>query len=141
MPAQQLMNDFIKEGRNIAYVVDEYGGTAGLITLEDILEEIFGEIEDEYDDDDIKVKKISDSEYHINGRFEVDRLNEEYHLNIPEGDYETISGFILAHHEKIPEQDEVIQIDHFLFTILEVTEKKIETIKLELPADTILEEF
>lgn len=140
MPAQQLMNDFIKEGRTIAYVVDEYGGTAGIITLEDILEEIFGEIEDEYDDDEIKVKKISDYEYHINGRYEVDRLNEEYKIGIPEGDYETISGFILAHHENIPDLDEVIQIDQFQFTILEVTEKKIETIKLVLPETPLLNE-
>lgn len=129
-PAQQLLNDFIKEGKSIAYVVDEYGGTTGIITLEDILEEIFGEIQDEYDDEDPMVKQISESEYHLSGRVEIDRLNSDYHLDIPEGDYETISGFILAHHENIPEKDEVIEIEPFEITILEGTEKKIETVKL-----------
>jgi putative hemolysin len=136
-PAQQLLNDFIKEGRSIAYVVDEYGGTAGIITLEDILEEIFGEIDDEYDDDALMVKQIAPNEFHLNGRFEVDRLNEEFNLGIPEGDYETISGFILMHHENIPEKDEVIQIEHFQFTILEVTAKKIETVKLVVLSNTL----
>lgn len=134
-PAQQLLNDFIKEGRSIAYVVDEYGGTAGIITLEDILEEIFGEIQDEYDDEDVLAKQISENEYHLSARIEVDRLNDDFELNIPEGDYETIGGFILSHHENIPEQDEVIDIEDFEFTIIEGSEKKIETVKLVVKDD------
>lgn len=129
-PAPQLLNDFIKEGRNMAYVVDEYGGTAGIVTLEDILEEIFGEIEDEHDDDRISARQISDNEYILAGRLEVDQLNDSFNLQIPEGDYETISGFILQHHENIPEQNEIIDIDGYSFEILEVTEKKIETVRL-----------
>lgn len=131
-PAPQLLNEFIKESRSIAYVVDEYGGTSGIVTLEDILEEIFGEIEDEHDDERIMVRQISDREYILSGRLEVDRLNEEFGLDIPEGDYETVSGFILMHHENIPDLHEVIEIDRFTFTVLEVTERKIETVKLRV---------
>ncbi len=128
--AQGLLNDFIKEARNIAYVVDEYGGTSGMITMEDILEEIFGEIHDEYDNETVIAKQIGENEYMISGRYEVDRLNDEYNLEIPEGEYETISGFILIHHEKIPELNDVVEIDDFMFTITDVTEKKIEMVRL-----------
>lgn len=134
-PAQELMNEFIREGRNIAYVVDEYGGTAGIITLEDILEEIFGEIQDEHDDEEILAKQIGENEYQLAARIEVDRLNSDFDLQIPEGDYETIGGFILAHHENIPELEQVIEIENFIFTILEGTEKKIETVKLVVDDD------
>jgi len=129
-PAHKLLNDFIKEARNIAYVVDEYGGTSGMVTLEDILEEIFGEIQDEHDKDTVMVRKISNNEYILSGRLEVDLLNDEYDLDIPEGDYETISGFILIHHENIPSLHDTITVDDFTFTILEVTEKMIKTVKL-----------
>ncbi len=134
-PAQQLLNDFIREGRNIAYVVDEYGGTAGVVTLEDILEEIFGEIQDEYDNEAILAKQISENEYRLSARVEVDRLNDDFDLKIPEGEYETIGGFILSHHENIPQQEDVIEIENFEFTILEGSEKKIETVKLLVKND------
>jgi CBS domain containing-hemolysin-like protein len=131
----ELLNEFIKEARSISYVVDEYGGTAGIITLEDILEEIFGEIQDEHDDERVMARQISEHEFILSGRLEVDKLNSEFDLKLPEeGDYETISGFILMHHENIPDLNEVIEIEGFTFTILEVTEKKIETVKLTLAA-------
>jgi len=132
---QQLLNEFIKENKSIAWVVNEYGGTAGVITLEDILEEIFGEIDDEYDKDDLVVNQISKNEFILSGRLEIDRLNEEYHLDFPEGDYDTISGFIIDYHETIPEKNEKIEIGKYHFKILDVSETKIETVKLEIIQD------
>ena len=132
---QQLLNEFIKENKSIAWVVNEYGGTAGVITLEDILEEIFGEIDDEYDKDDLVVNQISKNEFILSGRLEIDRLNEEYHLDFPEGDYDTISGFIIDYHESIPEKNEIIEIGKYHFKILDVSETKIETVKLEIIQD------
>ncbi len=129
---QQLLNEFIKENKSIAWVVNEYGGTAGVITLEDILEEIFGEIDDEYDKNELVVNQLSKNEFILSGRLEIDRLNEEFDLEIPEGDYDTISGFIIDHHESIPEKNEEIEIGKFLFKILDVSETKIETVKLEI---------
>jgi CBS domain containing-hemolysin-like protein len=129
-PAHEVLRELIKEARNLAYVVDEYGGTAGIITLEDILEEIFGEIQDEHDDERVLARQIGENEYILAGRLEVDKLNSDFDLHIPEGEYETISGFILTHYENIPSQHDVIEIDIYTFTILEVTEKKIETIKM-----------
>ncbi|MCB9032302.1 MAG: HlyC/CorC family transporter [Chitinophagales bacterium] len=127
---QKLMNEFIKEHKNIAWVVDEYGGTAGVITLEDILEEIFGEIDDEYDKDELIENQLAKNEFLLSGRTEIDHLNEEFDLNIPEGDYETLSGFIISHSETIPEKDETITIGKYQFKILDVSETKIETVKL-----------
>ncbi|MCP4121611.1 MAG: HlyC/CorC family transporter [Bacteroidetes bacterium] len=135
MPAPQLLNELIKEAKSIAYVVDEYGGTAGIVTLEDILEEIFGEIQDEHDKDTNMARQIAPNEYMLSGRLEVDLLNDEFDLDIPEGEYETISGFILAYHENIPALHDIISIDDFTFTILEVTERKIETLKLVVHKD------
>ena len=132
MHIQKLLNEFIKENKNIAWVVNEYGGTAGVITLEDILEEIFGEIDDEYDKDELVGNQLSKNEFILSGRLEIDRINEEYDLNLPEGDYDTLSGFIIAHHETIPEQNEVIEIGKYSFKIMDVSETKIETVKLEI---------
>jgi len=135
MPIQKLMNTFIKEGKSIAWVVNEYGGTAGIITLEDILEEIFGEIEDEYDKDEYIENQLSQNEYILSGRLEVDYLNDKYNLHIPEGEYETLSGFITSHHESIPIKDEVIEIDNFLIKIIDVSDTKVETVKLSILND------
>ncbi len=132
MHIQKLLNEFIKENKSIAWVVNEYGGTAGIITLEDILEEIFGEIEDEYDKDELVGNQLSKNEFILSGRLEIDRINEEYNLDLPEGDYDTLSGFIIDHHETIPEQNEVIEIGKYSFKILDVSDTKIETVKLEI---------
>ena len=137
MQLQKLMNEFIKSNKSIAWVVNEYGGTAGVITLEDILEEIFGEIEDEYDKVVLVGNQLSKNEFILSGRLEIDRINEEHHLDLPEGDYDTLSGFIIDHHETIPEQNEIIEIGKYSFKILDVSDTKIETVKLIInePAD------
>ena len=137
MQAVDLMNLLMKSHKSIAWVVDEFGGTAGLVTLEDVLEEIFGEIKDEHDvAEDLVEKQISEDEFIFSGRIEIDYINEKYHLNIPHGDYETLAGYIVANHENIPEQDEHLNIDNFEIDILMVSETKIETVKMKvLPLD------
>lgn len=132
MPLQKLLNIFIKENKSIAWVVNEYGGTAGIITLEDILEEIFGEIEDEYDHDEYVENQLSATEYMLSGRLEIDHINEEYGLEIPDDEYETLSGFIISNSGKIPEKDEIINIGRYTFKIMDVSDTKIETVKLTL---------
>jgi CBS domain containing-hemolysin-like protein len=135
MPIQKLLNTFIKEGKSIAWVVNEYGGTAGIITLEDILEEIFGEIDDEYDKDEYIENQLSQNEYILSGRLEIDYLNDKYNLLIPEGEYETLSGFITSIHESIPQKDEIIEIGNYLMKIIDVSDTKIETVKLSILKD------
>ena len=132
MNAQDLMVQLVKERKNIAWVVDEYGGTAGIITLEDLMEEIFGEIEDEHDVEDLTEKKINEKEYLFSGRLEVDYLNEEYGLDIPEGEYETLSGFIVTRNEDIPEQGDTVRIDHFEIKIVKATDKRIMLVQIKV---------
>ncbi|MFM2283778.1 MAG: hypothetical protein RL222_1282, partial [Bacteroidota bacterium] len=135
MHIQKLLNEFIKENKSIAWVVNEYGGTAGVITLEDILEEIFGEIDDEYDKDELVGNQLSKNEFILSGRLEIDRINEDYNLDLPEGDYDTLSGFIIDYHETIPEKNEVIEIGKYTFKIMDVSETKIETVKMVVQQD------
>ncbi len=130
MTVQTLMNTLIADNKNIAWVINEYGGTAGVVTLEDVLEEIFGEIDDEYDDKEHVEKQLSRNEFILSGRLEIDRINEEYNLDIPEGEYETISGMIVNHTGTIPSKNEMIRIEKYLFKILNVSDTKIETVKL-----------
>jgi CBS domain containing-hemolysin-like protein len=133
MPANRLLSTFIKEHRSIAIVVDEFGGTSGMVTSEDILEEIFGEIEDEHDTIDIIERKISDNEYIFSGRSEIDLINEKYFLDLPETEeFETLAGFILYYHESIPKINSVIKIGIFQFKILKATNTKIELVKLTI---------
>ncbi|MBK6283106.1 MAG: HlyC/CorC family transporter [Draconibacterium sp.] len=133
MPANKLLSTFISEHRSIAIVVDEFGGTSGMVTSEDILQEIFGEIEDEHDTNDIIEKKISDTEFVFSGRSEIDLLNEKYQINLPETeDFETLAGFILFHHESIPKINSVIKIGLFQFKILKATNTRIELVKLTI---------
>lgn len=133
MPANRLLSTFIQEHRSIAIVVDEFGGTSGMVTSEDILEEIFGEIEDEHDTRDIIEKKISETEFIFSGRAEIDLLNEKYYFDLPESeDFETLAGYILFHHESIPKINLVLKIGKFEFKILKATNTKIELVKLTL---------
>lgn len=132
MGARNLLNLFIEEHKSIAWVVDEFGGTAGIVTLEDILEEIFGEIHDEYDSEDFIDRQLSENEFIFSGRLEVDHINETYGLHLPEGEYETLAGLIFAHHENIPEPQELITIGPFEFKIINVSDRRIETVKLKV---------
>ncbi len=131
MTANKLLEVFIKEHRSIALVVDEFGGTAGIVTMEDILEEIFGEIDDEHDISDLIEKKISDDEFVFSGRLEIDYINEKYSLGITESEnYETLAGFILHHNESIPKNEEELIIDNFKFKINLASDNRIELVNL-----------
>lgn len=133
MPAQRLLNLFFKDQKSIAVVVDEFGITAGIVTIEDIMEEIFGEIEDEHDHLNLRETRISDHEYIFSGRLEVDYLNEKYHLNLEEREeYETLAGLILYFNESIPQEGEEIVVDGATFQILKVKNARIEEIKVIL---------
>lgn len=131
MSAVDLMNRFTKEHKSIAWVVDEFGGTAGIVTLEDLLEEIFGEIRDEHDTEEFVEKQIAEKEYIFSGRLEIDYLNKKYDFGLPEGESETLSGFIISHHETIPKLKERIIVDDFEFDILNVTDTRIEMVKMK----------
>lgn len=131
MNAVDLLNKFTKERRSIAWVVDEFGGTAGIVTMEDILEEIFGEIQDEYDEDEYVDKQLSANEFILSGRLEVEYINEKYGLNLPIEDAETLSGYIIENHESIPKAKERIIIGDYEFTIMSGNEKTIETVKMK----------
>jgi len=131
MNLKDLMMQFTKSNTSIACVVDEFGGTAGIITLEDILEEIFGEIEDEHDEEDYLMQKISDDEYLFSGRLELDHINEKFpELNLPEGEYQTLSGYIVMTSETIPDLGEQVELDGYCFKIEEVDETKIEKVRV-----------
>lgn len=132
MSATDLINKFSKERKSIAWVVDEFGGTAGIITMEDVLEEIFGEIHDEYDVEEFVEKQISDKEYIFSGRLELDFLNEKYGFDFPNAESETLSGYIINEHESIPKLKETIVIGDIQFDILSVSETRIEMVKLKL---------
>lgn len=131
MNARDLLTLFTNEDKNIAYVFDEYGGTAGIVTLEDLMEEIFGEIEDEHDDDHYIEEILADNEYIFSARLEVDYINEMYDLEIPEGEYETLAGFIVNLNEDIPKENEEILIDRFLIKILNAENNRIEKVKIK----------
>jgi CBS domain containing-hemolysin-like protein len=132
MSAIDLINKFSKERKSIAWVVDEFGGTSGIVTMEDMLEEIFGEIKDEYDVEEFEEKKISDSEYILSGRLELDYLIQKYGLEFPDESSETLSGFIINHYEAIPKLKERIIINDYEFEILHVSETRIEMVRLKI---------
>ena len=131
MSATDLINKFIRERKSIAWVVDEFGGTAGIITMEDVLEELFGEIEDEYDTEEFIEKQLLENEYIFSGRLELDYLEEKYGLLFPEHEYETLSGYIIHHHETIPLQKDRIIIYDYEFEIISVSNTRIETVKMK----------
>lgn len=137
VPGTVLINDvlniLIKKRKSIAVVLDEYGGTSGIMTVEDIVEELFGEIEDEHDSIDLIEEVINLNTYKFSARLDVDYLNETYKINFPESEnYETLGGLILSHTQEIPEQGAVIKIEQFQFTILEVSNTKIDLVQFEL---------
>ena len=131
--ANKILEELINKNRSIALVVDEYGGTAGMVTMEDVIEEIFGEIQDEHDLSDVSNKRINSTEFELNGRAEIDFLNEEFRLNLPlSEEYETLGGFIISEIQNIPQQGEVIRIGNFVITIKEVSNTKIEMVRVLL---------
>ena len=135
MLIHDIMNLLIKKRRSIALVLDEYGGTSGMMTIEDIVEELFGEIEDEHDTTHLIEERLDEGKFKFSARLEVDYLNETYKLELPDSEhYETLGGLIVDSTEGIPEQDEVVQIDQFRFRIIEVSNTKIEVVQLEVLA-------
>ncbi|HNR17034.1 MAG TPA: hemolysin family protein [Chitinophagaceae bacterium] len=131
MSATDLINKFTKERKSIAWVVDEFGGTAGIITMEDVLEELFGEIQDEYDTEEFVEKQLAENEYIFSGRLELDYLEEKYGFDFGQEEAETLSGYIINYHETIPRQKERIIIDDYEFDVMHVTDTRIETVKMK----------
>lgn len=132
MAANKLLRIFFNEKKSVALVVDEFGGTSGIVTIEDVLEEIVGDIEDEHDISELAEKKLNEGEYLFSGRLEIDYLNEKYGLELPEdGEYDTLAGLILYHHGSIPGVNETIRIGKFVFRVLRVTTTRIELVNLK----------
>ena len=133
MSANEVLKQFTNMHRSVAVIVDEYGGTAGMVTIEDVIEEIFGEIHDEHDVPEETEKKIGEGEYIFSGRLEINYLNKKYDLNIPEHeDYETLGGFIFQNHESIPETNEEVIIPPFTIVVQKVKHNRIEQVKLKV---------
>ncbi|MBK6965638.1 MAG: HlyC/CorC family transporter [Bacteroidales bacterium] len=133
MPANKLLNLFIAERKSVAVVVDEFGGTAGMLTIEDVIEEIFGEIEDEFDIEELVEQQLDKDEFLLSGRLEIDYLNQKYEFKLKESDdYETLAGYIIHHYENIPAVNDEILIDGFHFTIVQATDTRIEQVLLRL---------
>jgi CBS domain containing-hemolysin-like protein len=132
MLANELMIQFIAERRSIAIVVDEYGGTSGVVTIEDIIEEIFGEIQDEHDDEDLKMTQVDERTFILSARHEIDFLNEQNDWTLPEGDYETLGGMVLSVTEDLPQEGDHVEIGPYSLTIETVEDNRIDTIRLKL---------
>lgn len=133
MPANRLLNLFIAERKSVAVVVDEFGGTAGMLTIEDVIEEIFGEIDDEFDLEVLVEQQLDKDEFLLSGRLEIDYLNQKYEFKLKESDdYETLAGYIIHHYENIPAVNDEILIDGFHFTIIQATDTRIEQVLLRL---------
>jgi CBS domain containing-hemolysin-like protein len=133
MQANKLLNKLLKERKSAAVVVDEYGGTSGIVTVEDIIEEIFGEIEDEHDETLYIEKKINENEYIFSARIEIDYLNEKYQLRFPESeDFETLAGYLFHIHEHMPKKNEMVVTEKYIFEILKMDGPKIDTVKMTI---------
>lgn len=135
MPARELLVQFTAQRKSIALVVDEFGGTAGLVTIEDIVEQILGEIQDEHDDEDYIEEQLNDREYLMSARHEIDYLNKSYKWDIPDGDYETLGGYILSVTENIPKEGDIIITPGFQVEVISVTDARIDTVKISLTED------
>ncbi|HEV3324205.1 MAG TPA: hemolysin family protein [Puia sp.] len=132
MSATDLINKFSRERKSMAWVVDEFGGTAGIVTMEDLLEEIFGEIRDEYDTEEFEEKKLSNDEYIFSGRLELDYINKKYGLELPESESETLSGYIINQYETIPRLKDRIIIGDYEFEIVNVSDTRIEMVRMKV---------
>ena len=133
MSVMQLLTQFIESNKGIALVVDEFGGTSGMLTIEDVTEEIVGEIVDEHDAEEITDKQLAKNKYHLFARLDIEMANKKYALNLPESDeYETIGGLILHHLEEIPKQNDVIVLEEFQFTIIKVNDTAIQEVELKV---------
>ena len=133
MPAQKLMQTFMQQKKSLAVVVDEFGGTSGIVSMEDIVEDIFGDIEDEHDSKKYVAKRVADNEYVLSARLEIDKVNELFSLELPEGeDYMTIGGLILHEYQSFPKLNEVVKIGKWEFKILKSTMTKIELVRLKV---------
>jgi putative hemolysin len=129
MSAKDLLKQFGQQRRSVAVVLNEFGGTAGMITVEDIIEEIFGDIEDEHDVEELTEEKIGNNQYRFSGRLEIDYINREFNVRLPESnDYSTLGGYIIQHHQSIPDLNEVIRVDRFEFTVTKVESTRIEEV-------------
>lgn len=135
----EMLNELLEKGISIAIVVDEFGGTAGIITVEDMIEEMLGEIQDEYDEEEVIIKKINENTFVFSGKVEIDRINEDFSLDIPAGDYETIAGYIIAELGRIPAKGEMFTIENLTFTVIRSNKTRVDLIKLfvepEIPED------
>ena len=133
MNAQKLMHAFITQKKSLAVVVDEFGGTRGIVTLEDLVEEIFGEIEDEHDNVNYVAKEVAPDEYLLSARLEISKANEILGLDLPESDeYLTVSGLILNEYQSFPKLNEVVKFGHWEFKIVQKTTTKIELVRLKV---------
>lgn len=131
-PANELLIKFISERKSIALVVDEFGGTSGIVSMEDVIEEIFGEIRDEHDDEYLIEEALTEDTYLLSGRHEIDYLNDKYEWNLPEGEYDTLGGLIITIHEDIPDEKEVVDHPPFSFQIMTKEENRIDKVKLTI---------
>lgn len=131
MTATELMNRLIRDRKSMAWVVDEFGGTSGIVTMEDLLEEIFGEIKDEYDTEELTERKIGEDEYEFSGRLEIDYLNEKYNFDLHMNGSETLSGFIIHQHEQIPKEKQKITIGDYEFEVLQIASNRIELVNVK----------
>lgn len=132
MLANELMIQFITEHKSLALVVDEFGGTSGIVSIEDIIEEIFGDIQDEHDVEELIEQQLSDTTFKLSARQEIDYLNDKWGWNLPKGDYETVGGLLLALKEDIPEVDEELTVGPYKFTVLDIQGNRIDIVKLEI---------